>query len=806
MLTPRRRLAACIRRSLGVAGLCMFGGALHAETPAPDSEPVEALFDTRLLESRGISADVARFFSRGARFLPGLQEVRLSVNAGRPKPMQVRFDSDGELCFDRALLGQLGLRSPEADDGCLDRGALYPGMRVALHPGRATVDLTVPENAFDPEQREATHQRGGSAAILNYNVFAQRFQGLSGTRNYLQGRIESGFNFSNWIVRSSGTYAHSEQRDSFRAGTLYAQRSIEPMRALLQAGQINAFADGIGGMPVLGAQVFSDSAQLQGSTLTVPIQGIADTNAVVEVRQRGQVVYRTVVAPGAYSLSDIGGLSNGSDIEVIVTEEDGRVSRSSLPAPMSQSVVGLPATYSLGIGQYRREWGSQIAGQLPWVAYGGYAFNAGSQLRLSASALLSLNYQSTYGQVSFGSDNLWLGGSARLSRSTKKGLGHEWQVQGSASLGGHVSAGLSWQSRSSGFSTLEDTFFHPVYDEDLESLYRSPFQQSLSASLTWSSLSWGAFNYSLSRSRDSQRIHTTHAISASRKFGRLSASLSLQWAGQGRGAAYLNLRMPLGSGSVGARLQRQGSGDLVGAANYQGRLGRDIGVQVDASGSRSDRRLSASAQSGTSFAQWSVGASTTNSGSHSFNGSMNGGLAFTDEGMLAMSSGRIGDTFAVIKIPGVSGIRMGGNGGGAKTSPLGTALVPNIYPYQRARIQLDGKSLPLNYRFDTTAVDFNLARGTVASYVINATQIRQLMLRVRLDSGAFARVGTGVFDGERQFMGTVVGDGNVVLTNEQIGQKVFLESVGGFRCEVRYQAPERFDSDAPYEEADATCS
>lgn len=784
----------------------MLGGALHAETSALNDEPVEALFDTRLLESRGISAEVARFFSRGARFLPGLQEVRLSVNAGWPKPMQVRFDNDGELCFDRALLGQLGLRTPEANDGCLDRETLFPGMRVALHPGRAAVDLTVPESAFDPELREATHQRGGSAAILNYNLFAQRFQGLSGTRNYLQGRIESGFNLSNWIVRSSGTYTHNEQRESFRSGTLYAQRSVEPIRALLQAGQINALADGVGGMPLLGAQVFSDSAQLQGSTLTVPIQGIADSNAVVEVRQRGQVVYRTVVAPGAYSLSDIGGLSNGSDIEVIVTEEDGRVSRSSMPAPMSQSVAGLPATYSFGVGQYRRERGTQIADRLPWVAYGGYAFNAGSRLRLSASALLSPNYQATYGQVSFGSDDLWLGGGARLSRSKDKGLGHEWQVQGSASLAGNVSAGLSWQSRSSGFSTLEDTLVRPAYEEEQELRYQSPFQQSLSASLTWSSLAWGAFNYSLSRNRDNQRIYTSHAISASRKFGRLSASLSLQWAGHGYNAAYLNFRMPLGSSSVGARVQRQGSGDLVGAANYQGRLGCDIGIQVDASGSRSDRRLSASAQSGTSFAQWSVGASTTSSGSHAFHGAMNGGLALTNEGMLAMSSGRIGDTFAVIKIPGVSGIRMGGNGGSAKTSPLGTALVPNIYPYQRARIQLDGKSLPLNYRFDTTAVDFNLARGTVASYVINTTQIRQLMLRVRLDSGAFARVGTGVFDGERQFLGTVIGAGNVVLTNEQIGQKVFLESVGGFRCEMHYQAPERFDPDTPYEEVDATCS
>jgi outer membrane usher protein len=170
-----------------------------------------------------------------------------------------------------------------------------------------------------------------------------------------------------------------------------------------------------------------------------------------------------------------------------------------------------------------------------------------------------------------------------------------------------------------------------------------------------------------------------------------------------------------------------------------------------------------------------------------------------------MSSSRVSDTFAVVKIPSVSGIRMNATGGSAKTSVFGTALVPSIHPYRNARIQLDGKSLPFNYRFDTTAIDLKVARGTVSTHVIGARELRQLMLTVRTADGRPARVGSSIFNGDGDFMGTVVGEGNIVLDNEEIGQPVYMDH-HGTRCEIRYDVPARFDPERPYEEAEATCA
>jgi outer membrane usher protein len=52
----------------------------------------------------------------------------------------------------------------------------------------------------------------------------------------------------------------------------------------------------------------------------------------------------------------------------------------------------------------------------------------------------------------------------------------------------------------------------------------------------------------------------------------------------------------------------------------------------------------------------------------------------------------------------------------------------------------------------------------------------------------------------------VVGEGNLILTNEDIGKPVYLETSGKPRCKVDYQAPEKFNPEIPYEEAAATCA
>ena len=798
MLFSRRQLALAVGLALtSFAGKGI--GVLHASPVETDGE---VAFDLSQLTSAGFSPDVATFFSKEARFLPGVQTVGVSVNAGSRQEQQIRFDEGGQPCFDVGLLNQLSMRVPDRaeSEACLDLAEAFPGGRIELRPGQSQMDLTVPQAAFATSGVGDDYQRGGSAALLNYDLFTSRYQSRFGDRSYLSARLEAGVNAMNWAVRSRGNYSRGADGSRYVQQETYAQRPVESVAALLQVGQLSAMSDGFGGVPILGVQLFSDRAQGDGERLPVPIQGIADTHAVVEVRQRGQVVYRTVVSPGAYSISDVGTVTRGTDIEVLVTEEDGRTSRFVVPAPISVADRPLPATFKVGVGKYRSYAGMALEGDAPWLVYGDYAFNVIDAVRINSSALLAQGYVGAGAQTTFatGERASWAAG-IRMSRTASRGLGHEWQVQGSASLGAGFQGGLSWQSRSRGFSQLEDTLVFRETDELV-----SPFHRSLSASLGWGNAKWGSLSYSLSHTQSDIGAAFGHTLSASRRFGRVSANLSVQKT-EGRGvSAFLNLQIPLGRDSLSARAHRNESGQQSVGAVYQHRLTPDVSYQLEGYASETSQRLGASAQAQTAYASLSGGVAQVGSRTRSFYGSASGGMALTGDGMFAMSSSRVSDTFAVVKTPSVSGVRMSASGSGARTSVLGTALVPAIYPYRNSRIQLDGKSLPLNYRFDTTAVDMKLARGTVVSYTIGTAEIRQLMLTVRTSDGETARVSSSIFNADGDFMGTVVGDGNVILNNEEIGQPIYMDHQGT-RCEVRYDVPSRFDAERPYEEAEATC-
>jgi|GEM_PF-933933 len=798
-LRQKLNLTLCLGMGLG-----MTLSAYRACAAAPEAQamPAEIQFDTNVLTARGYSADVAKFFAREARFLPGTQLVSIAVNADAGKQRDVRFDSEGNVCFDRTLLSQLTLRIPDGlqDGSCANVEQLFPSMRVELQPGLSRVNVLVPDDAFDPAMRQGASLRGGRAALLNYRLFAQQFQGNGSKQNYFQAQLNPGLNIDNWAFRSFGVYTHDTYRSEYQQQDAYAQRNVESMNALLQFGAVSTASDVYGGMPMTGLQLFSDSAQQNAVTLAVPIQGIAATNAVIELRQRGQVVYRTVVSPGPYSLSEVGAISPGADIEVQVTEEDGHVSRYSVPAPMTAGGMDQPATYHMGLGRYRDVWGGTMGVRTPWLAYGDYAFNLSPRLRLSNGALLAQGYQGASTQATLAADSgAWVGTGLRVSRADDYGSGYEWQLQGSTPLGRNFSGGLSLQSRSRGFAPLDQAVFRYGQGE-----YPSSFMQSFNASLSWASTRWGAFSYGVSRTRDWGGSATSHTLTAGRKVGPVNANLTVQKSNQGSTAAYLSLSMPLGQDSISTRFYHTANNTNTFAANYQGRPRSDLNYQLDAAKTGDSTRLSASGQARTAYAQVSAGVSQTGAGSRSFYGSASGGVVVTDDRSLATSSSQVGDTFAVVKVP-LSGLDISGAGGNAKTSALGTALIPHISPYRKTQIKVDGKTLPLNYRLDTSTLDMNLARGTVAMQSIGATEMRQLMLQVRMPDNSFAIVGTSVLDEEGNFMGTVVGEGNVVLTNADIGKPIYLAPSGQSRCKVQYDTPEKFNPESPYEEAPATC-
>jgi outer membrane usher protein FimD/PapC len=175
-------------------------------------------------------------------------------------------------------------------------------------------------------------------------------------------------------------------------------------------------------------------------------------------------------------------------------------------------------------------------------------------------------------------------------------------------------------------------------------------------------------------------------------------------------------------------------------------------------------------------------------------------------GNVATSPQAIGDTFAIVDIPKQGNLRVQAPGSGATlTNRSGKAILPALQPYTTATAQIDTKTLPLNIRLNSTTADFALARGSVASKSFTVTETRQLLLTIRDTTGTALPVGATVLNGNGKFMGTVIGDGNVMLTNDDIGQPLRVKAMNQSECLVDYQAPTQFDANALYEVSEAIC-
>lgn len=97
-----------------------------------------------------------------------------------------------------------------------------------------------------------------------------------------------------------------------------------------------------------GAALASDDGMLSDSERAYApvIRGIAETNATVEVRQNGFLLYSGSVSPGPFEIADIYPSGSNGDLSVSVIEADGRV------RTFTQAYASLPIMVPAGSLRY----------------------------------------------------------------------------------------------------------------------------------------------------------------------------------------------------------------------------------------------------------------------------------------------------------------------------------------------------------------------------------------------------------------------------------------------------------------------
>ena len=776
---------------------------------AHGAESVPASFDEDTLLQRGIDPALATLLMHAPRFTAGRHPITLTVNGQRQGRVDVAFNEDGALCFDRGLLDAANLNVPAdlLDDGrCHDFLGTSPQTIIEPDPANLALSLIVPTDSIRPTARDFSgYQTGGFAGLINYDVTGLHSRYGDQSSRYASANTELGFNAGDWIVRSRQVQTWQDDVSRTTHIAAYAQRTFASQEMVLQAGQINLYNPVLAGAQITGVQVLNEQA-LQVESQGAVIEGIANSQAQVEVRQNGSLIHSTVVPAGPFALDNVRRLNTRSDVEVTIKEADGSERRFTVPAAMLG--IGLPAPgYSLAAGRVRSVSGTE--GSDPWVISGGWSGALTPQLLLSSGLTGAANYSAagaSIGLLPSASTQVQaaLTGANASGRKASKGLQADLSLSHRLNDQWALNAGTSY--RTLGYRELEDAVFEGTNDN-----HKSRYRDQQSAALSWSHAWLGAFSSGLSRSSSFDGQSSSRAIASwGTSIAGVSVSATAEWqvsgANRNDDSVYLNLSFPLGGNRQARSWVRSSDGEYRSGVGLSERVNDQFGYRVGVEHDTRDKQVQTTA--GVSllprYTQLDFNYTRSDADRSSYQASARG-AAVLHGGGVTLSPYPVSDTFALLSVGDMGAIKVSTPSGPVWTDWQGQAVIPQVAAYGRSAVEVDTKTLPRNADINNGLAVISAGRGAVDNVEFGITLTRRALLKATTANGAPLPRGASVSTEDGEFV-TLVQDGGLVFVPNALDRRALWISAPGMeRCALSFELPADADTDAYYETAPAKC-
>lgn len=796
------------------------------------SRPESVKFNSAFIH--GQSVDVSRYFE-GNPAPAGEYSVQVAVNGEGRGQYKVLFkDVNGSVgavpCFSQEQLGRMGIKVSHnpldgaahtaGDDGdkqCATLDRWVDGASASYQPGDFYLDLTVPQASTVQYPRGYTDPNtwdsGVPIGLLDYNsnVYVQqtnnRFDSKDG--HSVSGNLGmlAGLNFFDWRLRKRFNTSWSNDQSSHSQSLFtYLQRDIPVLKSQLTLGDSTTSGDLFDSMTVRGVQLQSDDRMLpDGLRYYTPlVRGFAETNAKVQVRQRGQVLYETTVPPGAFELSDIGAMGYGGDLQVTVTEADGRqrtqiVPFSSPPMLLHDGV----SRFGVTVGKLKDD----SLKEEPGLAQGFYQYGIGNMYTLYGGGQLADNYSALGIGHAF---NTPLGGVSMDITRARSELGN-----GRVSTGNSYNVGFSkyldttstdvtlaaYRYSSKGFYSLRDAALdrYGAKSDNFIVDYRTKERFTVSVGQPlWNgarlNLSGNFYSYWDDRSSTSQYMLSYNK--SERYFSwAVSASRAYNSDGENIDSVMLSVSVPLGRASMTSKPlfnslyssvshDNQGGSavqmNAIGSQGEQNELSYGVGTSVNKARNAGTRSaFNGNVNYNSPFGQFGSTASVGNK-SNQLSFSANGSLVAHQGGITA--GPRLGDyPFALVEADGAKGARML-NGYGSQIDGNGFAIVPSLTPYRENIVAVNTRGLP-----DT--VDVLESESTVIPRMGAAVKVNvktlvgdPVVLIVKDSKGEPLPIGMDVYD-ERDASLGIIGQGGMAFIRGWQAEKnnLYLKSASGQR-------------------------
>lgn len=773
----------------------------------------EVTFDTDILKSRGLGADLNRYFAEAPRFLPGTHSVSVKVNGSDRGTAAVRFSEDGTMCVDNDFLEFAGLMPVpiKANETCHDIRSDYAQAVINALPNQEAVELYLPQEAINSISADVKNfQHGGTAGMLNYSLFSTKsdYSGSDSSSNrYSQASLEAGFNAMDWSLRSRYILTDDDGNRNAESIYTYAEHVFVPQRLTMQVGEINAMSDVLSGVPITGVQLMPTSG-LQKDGSGVSVSGIARTSqARVEVRQNGRLIFNTLVPAGPFTLDDVPMVRNNVDLDVTVVESDGSTNRFIVPAASVKSRnLSRPNGLTVSAGQVR-SIESDYSDPLVFNVSDGWRILP--WMNLLASGVVAEDYQAAGVRTEFMLTDGWNVSTSMAASKAQFGdsdNGIKNELQSDYSLTESVGLSGSVAHYSGDYRELADAM-----DDDYQG-----YDNSYSANIRWSTPLAGAFSAGLSYNQAAGDGEDSRYLLLSWGKTFKYASVNVNWQSavgstdddQDDDLLYINFSIPLGgSQSLSSYMRKQGDSTSYGLAN-SGALGNDTNyyISADRDDESQENSFNGNINTNLHYTQLSVGGGTSGDHQRNYNATLSGGIAMHKDGV-TFSPYSIKDTFAIAKLSEPkAGVEITTPQGTVWTDRWGQAVIPGLTEWRNSRIEVDANKLPQSMTLANGTKYIAAAHGSVSEVSFKVLNSRRVMLRIKQADGKPLAKGLSVVDAKDNYVVTVVDDGHVFLNDaDQVTALYAINDENQRLCKLDFTLPEKHDEDAFYEEVNGVC-
>ena len=365
-----RRIRVTLRRGSAAPRLAPLAVALNAlgiggAAAAPN-------FNLDFLRGDTSHSDVATLSSPRA-ILPGTYPFAIYLNSNEVAREDIVFSISlagrTEPCLPRDRLEQWGVRLQDMDavaadaSDCTALSSIIPDAVVSYNGNQQRLDLRIPQahllNLPRGHIPKALRDQGINALLVDYAFNGAHNNHEKQRRDdYFFASINSTLNAGMWRLRHTATASRSNNGKGTHWSTqgFRAESDLGSSHTRLTLGDTYTAYGIFDSVRYRGVQISNDDEMLPYSQRSYApvVRGIAASNARVEVRQDGSLIYALNVAPGAFRIDDIVPNRLSGELEVSIVEADGSLQRykQSFSAVETMLRPGL-VHYELSAGELR---------------------------------------------------------------------------------------------------------------------------------------------------------------------------------------------------------------------------------------------------------------------------------------------------------------------------------------------------------------------------------------------------------------------------------------------------------------------